>query len=48
MGGKAAIIYVLGFGFILGYVILNLTSTANRAQTNMSDYAAALQWAAER
>ncbi|MGB5873183.1 MAG: hypothetical protein WBG80_04255 [Bacteroidota bacterium] len=43
MGGKAAIIYVLGFGFILGYVIMNLTSTANRAQTNMSDYAAATE-----
>ncbi len=43
MGGKAAIIYVLGFSFILGYVIMNLTSTANRAQTNMSDYAAATE-----
>jgi len=43
MGGKAAIIYVLGFSFILGYVIMNLTSTASRAQTNMSDYAAATE-----
>ena len=43
MGGKAAIIYVLGFGFVMGYIILNLTETANRAQGNMSNYAAATE-----
>lgn len=43
MGGKAAIIYVLGFGFVMAYIVLNLTETANRAQGNMSTYAAATE-----
>jgi len=43
MGGKAAIVYVLGFAFVMGYVVLNLTETASRAQGNMSTYAAATE-----
>lgn len=40
MGGKAALIQILGFGFIMGYVSTNLNTIASRAQGNMSTYAA--------
>jgi len=43
MGGKASILYVIGFSFIMVYVTTTLTSTANRAQGNMSNYAAATE-----
>jgi hypothetical protein len=43
MGGKAALIHILGFSFILGYISTNLNQIANRAQGNMSSYAAATE-----
>jgi hypothetical protein len=39
MGGKAALIHIIGFGIILGYISNNLNDIANRAQGNMSNYA---------
>jgi len=38
MGGKAAIILVVGFSFILTYIGLNLNSMSTRAVGNMSRY----------
>lgn len=38
MAGKGALIFVIGFGVIMGYVILNLTSLGTRATENMSWY----------
>ena len=43
MGGKAALIHIIGFGFILGYISTNLSQIAGRAQGNMSTYAAATE-----
>jgi hypothetical protein len=40
MAGKAALILVMGFMVLLGYVAWDLTSIATRAQGNMSTYAA--------
>src|SRR3990172_2380185 len=41
MGGKASLVVVIGFAFILGYISLNLNNAANRASGNSSLYAAA-------
>ncbi len=38
MGGKAGIILVLGFAFILGYMSLNLSSSATSSVQNMARY----------
>lgn len=38
MGGKAAIILVMGLGFVLGYIALNLNSTATNTIQHMSVY----------
>ncbi|MFN0159353.1 MAG: hypothetical protein ACKVRP_14930 [Bacteroidota bacterium] len=38
MGGKAALIFVMGFGFILSYVSLNLNSMATQTVGNMAMY----------
>ena len=38
MGGKAGLVMVLGFSFILGYVSLNVNQSAERAIENMSEY----------
>ncbi len=38
MGGKAALILVLGFSFTLGYISLNLNRLANRSSQNMATY----------
>ncbi|MEW6509788.1 MAG: hypothetical protein AB1428_02385 [Bacteroidota bacterium] len=38
MGGKAAIIFVLGFSFLMGYTVLNLNTAGTRAVGNMSTY----------
>jgi hypothetical protein len=43
MGGKAILIVVIGFGLILGYFSLNMSSMATRAVDNMSLYAAATE-----
>ncbi len=43
MGGKAALIHIIGFGFILGYISMNLSTIAGNAQGNMSSYAAATE-----
>jgi len=43
MGGKAALIHIIGFGFILGYISTNLSEIAGRSQGNMSTYAAATE-----
>ena len=43
MGGKAAIIVVIGFMVLLGYVSRDMTVVASRAQGNMSTYAAATE-----
>jgi len=43
MGGKAALIHIIGFGFILGYISMNLNMIAGNAQGNMSSYAAATE-----
>jgi hypothetical protein len=40
MGGKAALVLILGFSFVLGYISTNLSNIASRAQGNMSSYAA--------
>jgi hypothetical protein len=38
MGGKAALIFVLGFSFLMGYTLMNLNTASTRAVTNMSKY----------
>jgi hypothetical protein len=38
MGGKAALIFVLGFSFLMGYTVLNLNTAGTRAVSNMSAY----------
>jgi hypothetical protein len=38
MGGKAALIFVLGFSFLMGYTVLNLNTAGTRAVSNMSTY----------
>ncbi len=38
MGGKAAVIFVVGFGLILGYISLNLNSMATETVGNMAMY----------
>jgi len=38
MAGKGSFIFVIGFGIIMGYIILNLTSMGTRATENMSYY----------
>jgi len=38
MGGKAALIFVLGFSFLMGYTLLNLNSAGTRSVRNMSTY----------
>lgn len=43
MGGKAALIQVLGFGFIISMISSNLNTIATHAQGNMSQYAAATE-----
>jgi hypothetical protein len=43
MGGKAALIVVIGFGLLLGYVANSLSIIATRAQGNMSVYAGATE-----
>jgi len=40
MGGKAILMVTIGFGFILGYISLNISGMATRAVGNMSWYAA--------
>jgi len=40
MGGRAALILILGFSSLMGYAILNLGGAATRSVTNMSAYAA--------
>ena len=40
MGGRAALILVLGFSFLMAYAILNLSSAGTRSVDNMSAYAA--------
>jgi cytoskeletal protein CcmA (bactofilin family) len=40
MGGKAALIVVVGFSIILGFVVRSLSVVSTRAQSNMSTYAA--------
>ena len=43
MGGKAALIQILGFGFIISMISTNLNTIASRAQGNMSQYAASTE-----
>lgn len=43
MVGKASIILVIGFGFILGYISLNLNNIATQAVDNMSQYTASTE-----
>lgn len=43
MGGKAALIVVVGFSIILGFVVRSLSVVSTRAQGNMSTYAAAAE-----
>jgi hypothetical protein len=43
MGGKVAIIYVVGFAVLLGYVSTSLNTIANRSQGNVSTYAASAE-----
>ena len=38
MGGKAALIFVLGFSFLMGYTLMNLNTASTRAVTNMTKY----------
>jgi len=38
MGGRAALIFVLGFSFLMGYTVLNLNTAGTRAVSNMSTY----------
>lgn len=40
MGGRASLILVLGFSFLMAYVILNLSNAGTRSVDNMSSYAA--------
>jgi hypothetical protein len=40
MGGKAALVVVVGFSVLLGFVSRNLSNVATRAQGNMSTYTA--------
>ena len=35
MAGKGSFIFVIGFGIIMGYIILNLTSLGTRATENI-------------
>ncbi len=41
MAGKASLILVIGYGVIMGYIILNLTSIGTRATENMAWYSTA-------
>jgi hypothetical protein len=43
MGGKAALIVVVGFSIILGFVVRSLSVVSTRAQGNMSTYAASAE-----
>jgi hypothetical protein len=43
MGGKAALIVVMGFSIILGFVVRSLSVVSTRAQGNMSTYAASAE-----
>ncbi len=43
MGGKAALIVVIGFSIILGFVVRSLSVVSTRAQGNMSTYAASAE-----
>jgi hypothetical protein len=43
MGGKAALIVVIGFSVILGFVVRSLSLVSTRAQGNMSTYAASAE-----
>jgi hypothetical protein len=38
MGGKAGLVMVMGFSFILGYISMNLSKSANSSVENMSFY----------
>lgn len=38
MAGKGVLIYVIGFGIIMGYILLNLSAIGTRAVENMSWY----------
>ena len=38
MGGRAALIFILGFSFLMGYTIMNLNQAATRAVGNTSTY----------
>jgi hypothetical protein len=38
MGGRAALILVLGFSFLMGYTVMNLNTAATRSVRNMSKY----------
>ena len=38
MGGKSSIILVMGFSFLLGYISMNLSESANSSVENMSFY----------
>jgi hypothetical protein len=40
MGGKASLILILGFSFLMAYAILNLSTAGSRSVDNMSAYAA--------
>jgi hypothetical protein len=40
MGGRAALILVLGFSFLMGYTIMNLNTASTRSVRNMSKYSA--------
>jgi hypothetical protein len=40
MGGKAALILILGFSFLMAYAILNLSTAGTRSVDNMSAYTA--------
>jgi cytoskeletal protein CcmA (bactofilin family) len=43
MGGKAALIVVIGFSVIIGFVVRSLSLVSTRAQGNMSTYAASAE-----
>jgi hypothetical protein len=38
MGGKAALIFILGFSFLMGYTLMNLNTASTRAISNMTQY----------
>ena len=38
MGGRAALILILGFSFLMAYAILNLSTAGTRSVANMSAY----------